>query len=245
MTGRESALKLTIGGGVFVLIAAAVFVLWFFSGDAPAEVDLAQTASAVTQPEDGSAAGAGEIAGTWTVDDTVGAFTVDDETTASFAGFRVDEELASIGSTTAVGRTPAVTGTLVIEDTSLISATVVADLTQIVSDETRRDDSIQRSLGTSTNPEATFVLTEPIELGDSASSGETMEVTAVGDLTINGITNSAEMTLSAQLVGDMILVTGSSDIVFSDFDVTTPTAPVVLSVEDHGIIELQLWFKAA
>lgn len=239
------SVKLTIGGGVLVLITAAVFVLWFFSGDAPAEVDLAQTASAMTQPEDDSAADVGGIAGTWTVDDTVGSFTVDDETAATFAGFRVDEELASIGSTTAVGRTPAVTGTLVIEDNNLVSATVVADLTQLVSDESRRDDSIQRSLGTSTNPEATFVLTEPIELTDSASSGEPMEVSAFGDLTVNGIANPVEMTLSAQLVGDMILVTGSTDIVFSDFDVTTPTAPVVLSVEDHGTIEFQLWFKAA
>jgi hypothetical protein len=31
-----------------------------------------------------------------------------------------------------------------------------------------------------------------------------------------------------------------AEIVFSDFGVQTPSAPVVVSVEDHGIVEMQL-----
>ena len=54
------------------------------------------------------------IAGTWTVDTSVGEFSYEDST-GTFVGFRVDEELAGLGSTTAVGRTPAVSGTVTIE----------------------------------------------------------------------------------------------------------------------------------
>ena len=71
------------------------------------------------------------------------------------------EELVSIGSTTAVGRTPEVTGSITIEGTTLTAAEIVADLTQIVSNESRRESAIQRTLGTGANPNATFVLTTP------------------------------------------------------------------------------------
>ena len=46
-------------------------------------------------------------------------------------GFRVEEELKGIGSTTAVGRTPEVTGTLVIADTTVSEVTIEADMTAI------------------------------------------------------------------------------------------------------------------
>lgn len=232
---------LVLATSLAILGVGAALIFWFFAGDAPAEVNLAETASAV---DDGAVSGpsqAAGIEGTWDVDNTVGTFTVEEETTATFAGFRVEEELASIGSNTAVGRTPDVSGSITIEDDTLIAATVTADLTGIVSDESRRDGAIQRSLNTASNPDATFVLTEPIELSGGAAQGESVEVTAPGELTVNGVTNPVELTLEAQLIDGMILVTGTTEIVFSDYGVTAPTAPVVLSVDDHGVVEVQLW----
>ena len=116
-------------------------------------------------------------------------------------------------------------------------------LTAIVSDESRRDSRIQEALGTDANPEATFVLTEPIDFGAAAADGEAVTVTATGELTINGVTNQVEISLEAQLVDGMILVVGSTDIVFADYAVAVPTAPMVLSVEDHGVLEVQLWLS--
>jgi polyisoprenoid-binding protein YceI len=223
-----------------VLIAAAACLWWFFGGDAPAEVDLAVTASSVASASSSSGS-TSDIEGSWSVDTYVGDFTVDDTTTATFVGFRVEEVLNSIGSATAVGRTPDVTGSVTIEGTTLTSAAFTADLTTIVSDESRRDDSIQRALNTSANPEATFVLTEPIDLGAGAADGELVTVTASGDLTINGVTNPVEITLQAQLVDQAILVTGTTEVSFADFGVSAPTSPAVLSVEDHGAVEVQLW----
>lgn len=228
--------------GVAIFGVGATLMFWFFSGDAPAEVNLAETASAVANTGTAASGEPGDIEGIWAVDDTVGTFTVDEETTATFVGFRVDEELATIGSATAVGRTPNVTGSITIEGSALTSATITADLTGIVSDQSRRDNAIQQSLGTSAHPDATFVLTEAIELGARASEGQAVEVIASGELTINGVTNPVEIALEAQLVEGMILVTGATEIVFSDYGVAAPTAPVVLSVDDHGIVEIQLWF---
>lgn len=224
-----------------VVGAGAALLIWFFAGDAPAEVDLAETASEVADDTENGSDQPIEIEGTWTIDNTVGTFTVEEETTATFAGFRVEEELTSIGSNTAVGRTPGVSGTIAIENGTLTSAIITADLTGIVSDESRRDGAIQRSLGTASNPEATFELIEPIELGAEANGGDSVEVTASGELTINGVTNPVDITLEAQLIDSMILVTGTTDISFADYDVMAPTAPVVLSVDDHGTVEVQLW----
>lgn len=230
-----------LASGLGIVAAGVALLVWFLAGDEPGEVNLAETASAVAGEEGAGATGPGGVEGTWMVDDTVGTFTVADETTATFAGFRVDEELTLIGSNTAVGRTPDVTGTITIEAGSLTAATISADLTGLVSDESRRDGAIQRALGTASNPSATFVLTRPIELGAGAADGERVVVTASGELTINGQTNPVDIALEAQLVDGMILVTGTTEIVFADYGVTAPTAPVVLSVEDHGIVELQLW----
>lgn len=134
-------------------------------------------------------------------------------------------------------------GSIEIEGTTLTSAEVVADLTSIVSDQTRREDAIQRALGTGSNPEATFTLTESIDLGEDAASGEVVDAVATGELTVNGVTNTVEIPLQAQLVDGMILVTGSMEVLFADYSVTAPSAPVVISVEDNGILEFQLWLS--
>lgn len=246
---RRWVIPVSILGVIALGIAGGL--LWFFGGEAPAEVDLAATASAVaenadsatTPAADESAGTATGVEGTWAVDAAVGEFTLEDTTTATYVGFRVEEVLNSIGSTTAVGRTPDVTGTVTIDGTTLTSAEITADLTSIVSDESRREDSIQRSLNTSSNPDATFVLAEPIDLGSSAAEGEAISVVATGELTINGISNEVEVELDAQLIEGMILVTGTTDISFADYDISAPTSPAVLSVEDNGVVEIQLWLS--
>ena len=68
-----------------------------------------------------------------------------------------------------------------------------------------------------------------------------VEVLATGELTLNGVTNTVELPLQAQLVDGAILVTGSTEILFADYSVTAPSAPVVVSVEDNGILEFQFW----
>ena len=133
----------------------------------------------------------GGIAGTWTVDPTVGSF---DDFSGSFVGYRVQEELASVGATEAVGRTPDVTGTLTVDGTTITAAEFTADLTTLQSDEGNRDRQLRRQgLETGTYPTATFTLTQPIELGSEPAEGATVDATAVGDMTIHGTTKSVEI----------------------------------------------------
>ena len=183
-----------------------------------------------------------ELDGTWAVDAETGEFTLEDAT-GSFAGFRVDEELASVGAFTAVGRTGDVSGTLEIADEHVTSAEIAVDLTTLQTDDRRRDGAVQRALGTSQHPTATFVLTGGLPIEGAIESGEPVSIAAPGDLTVNGITQPVVVDIEAQLVGSVIAVVGSVEITFADFDVTVPQVPVVLSAEDHGIMEFQLLFR--
>jgi polyisoprenoid-binding protein YceI len=241
LAGMARWKKLVLGGGVALVTVLAVGVWWFLRDDAPKAVDLEAAVGAVGG--DGSVS-AGGVAGDWVVDTSVGAFSFEDST-GTFVGFRVSEELSGIGSTTAVGRTPEVTGTMTIDGTTLTAANIEADMTALTTDDSRRDGRARDALGTRSFPSATFVLTSPIDLGDAATTGAKTSVTATGDLTVHGVTKSVEIPLEAQLTGDTIVVIGSLDVVFSDFGVTVPTSRIVLSVDDHGQMELQLFFSRA
>lgn len=250
--GAVSGPALAVAG--LLVVAAGAGLWWFLSGDEPEAVDLDTAASVLSttttapgedllpgpDPAEDPGTGAG-VDGTWTVDTSIGEFSFEDAS-SSFVGFRVAEELASIGATEAVGRTPEVTGTIEIEGTALVGAAIEADFTAIVSNDDRRDNKIQGALETSQYPTATFVLTEPADFGTIPGEGESVSVTARGDLTVHGITNSIEMPLEARLVDGVIVVIGSTEIVFADYDVEAPSAVIVLSVEDRGQIELQLFF---
>ncbi|MEO1061149.1 MAG: YceI family protein [Actinomycetota bacterium] len=240
--------RLMIGGGVLAVLVIAVGagLWWFFRDDAPAEVDLATAVEQVAPEGDAAPAAGGDvdIEGAWAVDTSIGEFDFE-SATGSFAGFRVEEELSTIGSTTAVGRTGGVAGTLQIEGTTLTSAEISADLSQITTNDSRRDSRARGALDTDQFPEATFVLTEPVDFGAEAADGAPVEVLASGDLTIKGVTQSVQIPLQAQLTEGVVVVVGSLDVTFSDFDVQVPSAPIVVSVDDEGVLELQLLFTKA
>jgi polyisoprenoid-binding protein YceI len=187
----------------------------------------------------GDGAPASEVDGTWNIDRTIGTF---DDFTSTFAGYRVQEELASIGAKTAVGRTPDVEGTFTIDGDEIPKAEFTVDMTTLTSDEDRRDNALRnQAIETSRFPTATFTLTEPIALDRIPAEGNKISVDATGDLTLHGVTKEVTIPLEAQRTGDAIAVTGQIDIPFADFDISQPTSFAVLSVEDHGILEVQLF----
>jgi polyisoprenoid-binding protein YceI len=225
--------------------------LWFFflRSDNPDPVSLEDAVASVTGstvseepaatlPETTDTTAAVEeepiaLDGTWTV--------LSDEN--SFAGYRVGEELASIGVTEAVGRTSGVTGSLELEGSTLTAVSIEVDMTSLRSDDNRRDGAMSRqALETNAFPTAQFVLTGAIDLGTIPSEGVPISVTASGDLTLHGVTAQVDIPLEAQLVGNQIVVVGSVDIVYGDFGIELPSAPILVGVDDHGLIELQLTF---
>ena len=182
------------------------------------------------------------LAGVWTVVTAGSDGDLSDEPAVSFAGYRVVEVLAGgVDESTAVGRTTAVAGSIQLTSTALVAATVEVDMSTLRTDDSHRDSHARESLNTKEFPLAVFTLTEPLELPVEAYEGEPFSGSARGDLTIKGVTNRAVFDLSAQLVNDTIVVVGSSEVVFSDYGVTAPTSRSVISVEDHGIMEFQLF----
>lgn len=262
----RSRLPLIAGLGLAVIAVAAI-AFFLLRGDAPEAATLDAATSELTDDgssdeadeasTDGSeeeaeeeAADAGDdtqdagpvvnVSGDWTVDTSIGEFSFEDST-GTFVGFRVGEELTTVGVTEAVGRTPAVSGTITIDGETVTAVNIEADMTAITTDISRRDNATRRALGTDEFPAATFVLSEPIELGTDPASGQPFSGTAVGDLTVHGVTNPVEVAIDAQLVGDTIAIVGSTDVVFADYGVTAPSAPVVVRLDDFGVIEFQLF----
>lgn len=244
----KPAAKYGIAAAVVLVVLAAAGAFWFLRDDSPDEVSLTDavgsvgenTTTVAGEPDSTDTTVAdGGISGTWTVDAETGEFDYE-SATGSFAGFRIDEELASIGRTEAVGRTGDVSGTVVIDGTTVTSADIEVDMTKITTNESRRDGRVQSALETDQFPTATFSLTEPIELGDGAADGEAVSVTATGDLTVHGVTQQVQVPMEAQLVDGTVVLVGSTEITFADFDVEVPSAPVVVSVADVGTLELQL-----
>jgi polyisoprenoid-binding protein YceI len=159
----------------------------------------------------------------------------------SFVGYRVKEQLATVGTFTAVGRTQNIAATLEFDGSAITDAQVTADLSTLTSDSAMRDGQLKRqALETATYPTAAFVLTQPIELGGVPAEGETVSATATGDLTLHGVTRSVRIPLQGQLTNGHVVVVGSLDIAFADFGIQKPSSAIVLGVEDHGILELQL-----
>ncbi|MDH4075551.1 MAG: YceI family protein, partial [Acidimicrobiia bacterium] len=230
---RSGRLKLVGVIGVVAVVAVAAAVWWFLRDDAPEATNISDAAAQVTTTvgegasadganggstaSDGPAAG-GDVSGTWNVDTSIGEFSFEDST-GTFAGFRVAEELSGVGSTTAVGRTPEVAGTLEIDGTTVQEATIAADMTALTTNDSRRDGRARDALETDQFPEATFELTSPIELGAEATAGDPVAVEAAGDLTIHGVTKPVTFPLDAQLVDGTIVITGTLDVVFSDYGV--------------------------
>ena len=241
----KNSVKIAIAAAVVLVLGGAGLFL-FLRDDAPEKVSLDAAVESVGGSTDTTAADRPEptapvdgIDGTWTVDEDTATFDVT-ATTGTFAGFRIEEELASIGSTTAVGRTGDVTGGLTIDGTTVTEVSFAVDLTTVVTDQSRRDDKVQSALDTVQFPTATFKLTEPIELDAAAADGAAVSATAVGELTIHGVTQAIELPIEAQLVDGTIALVASTTITFADFGVAVPTAPIVVSVEDTGILEVQL-----
>ena len=261
--------NLLIFGAIAVVLLVIGGLAFFFGGEEPEEATLEDAVSVVedsqasttttvaeaeetpaeSQPPADSQAPAEEgpevpadagADGTWMVDTSIGEFSYEDAT-STFVGFRVDEELSSIGSTTAVGRTPEVSGMVEIEGSTLTAASITANLDEITTDRSRRDNAVKRSLDTASFPEATFVLAEPVDFGAVPADGESVAVTAPGELTIKGVSQTVDFPLEAQVVGDVVVVVGSIEITFADYGVSVPSAPVVLSADDFGIIEVQLF----
>lgn len=237
MTKSRKVVVAIIGIVILLVVGGVAFYL---RDDAPAPVSLDGVTGGTGSADSGSNATDEDasIDGAWVVDTETGEFDWD-TATGTFAGFRVQEELSNIGSTTAVGRTGEVSGGLTIEGTSVTKAEFSVDMGSLQTNNNMRDSRVRQALDVSKFPEATLSLREPIELPADAATGGKVKVTAKASLTLHGVTKDVDIAVEAQYADGRIVIIGSTEIVFSDFEVEVPSSPVVLSVQDHGIMEFQ------
>jgi polyisoprenoid-binding protein YceI len=220
-------LKLLVFGLVVIVALGVAGWYFFLKTDPEPRAAIKVTPTVAATP--------GALDGTWTVKPGG---------TEDFVGYRVTEKLfANISNTEATGRTDNVTGGMKINGTTISDVTVTADLRDLKSDNDFRDGRIKsEGLESDQFPEAKFVLTSPVTLSAVPAVGETVKTQATGDFTLHGVTKSVTISLEGRWDGKQVQVVGNLPIVFGDYGITAPTAPAVASVDDHGEMELQLFF---
>jgi polyisoprenoid-binding protein YceI len=225
---------------------------YFVGRDVPEEVDLGRAIAAAPStagPSGGAEQAGGEddaastvltdATGTWVVDITAAPFDTAIGS-GSWVGYRIDEELSSVGAFTAVGRTPQVSGSITIDGATVTAASIDAVLAGLQSDNGNRDSRV-RSLFS--GRDARFTLTAPLEFGAIPEEGQSVAVTADGLLRIGDIELPVVMEITATVLQGRIVLAGSTLVTLADFGVTVPSAPIVLSVSDVATVELQLYLS--
>jgi polyisoprenoid-binding protein YceI len=140
-------------------------------------------------------------------------------------------------SNTAVGRTSAITGEILVAGTSVTSGRFSVDLTKVSSDQSQRDQAFRgRIMNTSQFPTATLTLTAPIQVPSLPADGAQTTANATGDLTMHGVTKPVTFEVTAQRSGATVAVSGSIPITFADWNIANPSGGPA-QTEDHGILE--------
>jgi polyisoprenoid-binding protein YceI len=162
---------------------------------------------------------------------------------SSSASYHAREQLVGRSlPSDAVGTSPGVTGALVLGADGTILAdqsTISVDLTKLKSDESRRDNFIQRdTLQTSQFPTATFIPRQVQGLATPLPTSGQATFQLLGDLTVHGVTKPATWQVTAQFADTSVTGNATTSVKLTDFGMTPPKAGPVLSIEDGLTLEL-------
>ena len=233
--------KLVIVGVVVLVLALGGGFLLFVNRTSdsppPAALDPAPTTAAGEAAGAAQGDGAASPDGTWQVSDDG----------SSYVGYRVKEQLAFLNSPNeAVGRSKAVTGTMQVAGDTVEEVRIEADLTQLTSDETRRDNAIrQRGLESERYPTATLELAEPIQLTSTPVEGQEIRGQGKGRLTVHGVTREVDLDLQGRWSGETIQVVGQLPVKMTDYQIEPPRFGPVVSIEDSLNVDFNLVFERA
>jgi polyisoprenoid-binding protein YceI len=196
---------------IVVFVGGPFVYIHFIQGDPPAKLKLSTVTTDPKSDPSSTAATSDSIDGAWKV------------ASGSAAQYRVPEVLFG-QSTTAVGKTTAITGDMTISGSTVPTATFTADLTKVTSDQANRDRQFQgRIMDTASFPTATFKLTSPIDLGSVPANGKQVTEKATGDLTLRGKTQSVTFDIVAQRDGSTIETNGTIPVKFDDYGIPAPS----------------------
>lgn len=228
ITGRSLLAASALGYGVLVAFAGL-----------PTSV-AAQDATAPSTPAAVAAECVTDI-GTTEVPDGALAYTIAGDESA--ARYRVQEELASVGVTEAVGETQAIAGMVLLDadGNPLPCSRFDVDLRTLVSDEARRDNYLYDNiLETEEFPLATFILTDVDGVDAPLADGEETEVSLIGLLTVHGVTQAVEWDGTVTRGDDALTGSASVELDMADFEIEQPVVGPVISVEETFTLEIEI-----
>lgn len=137
----------------------------------------------------------------------------------------------------AIGRTQGIAGDVLVDFANPANSqigTIVIDVSQLTSDEGRRDNFIRNNaLESSRFPQATFKPTKVEGLPASVKPGDQLTLKVTGDLTVKETTRPVTFEVTLTVDQDKLTGTASTEIVLSDFD-AGPIQLAMLQTEDKA-----------
>jgi polyisoprenoid-binding protein YceI len=163
----------------------------------------------------------------------------------STARYRVQEELAQVGETEAVGETQAIIGQFGFgeDELPLPCSRFDVDMRTLQSDQARRDNYLyQNTLEAETYPLATFVLRGIEGMDAPLADGQETTLRLIGDLTLRDVTKLVAWEANVTLVDGALTGAAATMFEMPDFGIEPPSVPVVLSLDET--IRLEVDFTA-
>ena len=160
--------------------------------------------------------------------------------------YRVREQLVGLDMPNdAVGATSAVSGGIAFDASGKLvpaSSKFVVNVATLKSDKDRRDGYVRgRILEASQYPTVELAPTAITGLTLPLPSSGSKSFQVVGDLTVHGVTKPTTWQVQAAFNGGRVTGTATTTFPFSEFGLTQPRVPVVLSVADT--IKLEYTFS--
>ena len=216
---------------VVVALTGPFVFIHYIEGSAPAELNLPTSGSSpsVTSTTSASSGTAGAssmpFAGTW----NIGA--------NSIVGYRVNEVL--IGqSTTAVGRSEKVWGSLRITGTTVDEGEFTVDMATVKSDQSERNAQFDGPImDVSQYPTASLRLTSQIDVGSVPALGRIATYSATGELFMHGVTKSVTFRVSVERTTSNLDVLADIPISFSKWNIANPSVGGFVTTANNGTLE--------
>lgn len=156
----------------------------------------------------------------------------------SVAGFRAPESFLT-QSGTIVGRTSAVTGSLVISHNAISSGAFQVALSKLTIGG-KPNASFFQILDTKKDSDATLTLTKPIVFHSIPTNGQTISSQATVLLTMHGITHAVTFTVMARSNGSVLEAIGSAPLLASDWSIKSP-----FGLQNNDLIEFSVVLQRA
>ncbi len=157
--------------------------------------------------------------------------------------YRVHEVLFGIHHT-AVGRTSAVSGGMVVSGRRVVAADFSVEMGKVRSHQAGRNVAWRDFIMyTARYPQARFRLTRPITLPGVPAVGKVVRVPATGELTLRGVTRTVQLTLSAERTSTSTIdVDTDLTVVFRQWRIPNPSFAIT-KVANHGTLEVLLHLR--